>query len=216
MFYGGPMSKPDPISKDLPILLGSASPRRRDIIQGLGLPAVARPADTPELGRAGDTPDSFLERVVLEKLRAAEQRCAGDRFACVLVADTIVVLDNCILGKPRDVSDAERLVGMLVGRTHLVFTRFALSWEVNGQIRQSAVTVESQVTMRSATAAEVRNYAATGEGLDKAGAYAVQGLGAFLVQRISGSYTNVVGLPACELVEELGKAGLLPEFPRVF
>ena len=210
------MSLPAPISKERPILLGSASPRRRDIIQGLGLPAVVRPAATDELERPGDTPKTFLERVTLEKLRAAEQRRQGEPFACVLVADTIVVLDGRILGKPLDVADAERLVGMLVGRTPLVFTRFAFSWEVNGQVRESALTVESQVTMRRATAAEVRNYAATGEGLDKAGAYAVQGLGAFLVQRISGSYTNVVGLPACELVEELGKTGLLPDFPRVF
>lgn len=205
-----------PITSSHPILLGSASPRRRDILHGLGLPFVVRPADTPELERAGDTPDTFLERVVTEKLRGAETKRGAEAFACVLVADTIVVLDDQILGKPTDTADATRLVGSLVGRTHRVHTRFAFSWVTAAGPEEQALTVVSEVRMRSATHAEVVRYAHTGEGLDKAGAYAVQGLGAFLVERIAGSYTNVVGLPACELVSELTRAGLLVEFPRVF
>lgn len=205
-----------PITASHPILLGSASPRRRDILQGLGLPFVVRPANTPELEQAGDTPDTFLERVVSEKLRAAEALRGREPFACVLVADTIVVLGDEILGKPTDVSDAARLVGSLVGQTHRVHTRFGVSWVTGAGPQEQALTVVSEVTMRPATHAEVVRYAQTGEGLDKAGAYAVQGLGAFLVERIAGSYTNVVGLPACELVRELARVGLLPEFPRVF
>jgi septum formation protein len=206
----------NPITQSRPILLGSASPRRRDILQGLGLPIVVRPSDVPELQQTRDTPDTFLARVVSDKLRASELQRQGERFACVLVADTIVVLDERILGKPVDIEDAARLVGLLAGRTHRVLTRFAFSWEAGGVELERAFTVESLVTMRSATPEEVRRYAATGEGLDKAGAYAVQGLGAFLVERISGSYTNVVGLPACELVQQLSAAGLLSDFPRVF
>lgn len=204
------------ISASHPILLGSASPRRKDILGALGLPLVVCPADTPEHLQADDTPASFLERVVQEKLLGAVAKGGRGSVACVLVADTIVVLDEQILGKPVDEEHAARLVAKLVGRTHRVLTRFAFWWLGDDGPRQCARTVESRVTMRSATDAEVRRYAATGEGLDKAGAYAVQGLGAFLVQRIEGSYTNVVGLPACELVEELTNCGLLREFPRVF
>lgn len=204
------------ISLKHPILLGSASPRRRDILQELRLPIVVRPADTPELQREGDTPATFLVRVVEEKLRAAEEKRGTDACACVLVADTIVVLGDRILGKPTDSADAARIVGMLVGKTHQVLTRFAFSWVTSQGTAERARTVASSVTMRPANPQEVAGYAATGEGLDKAGAYAVQGLGAFLVERIDGSYSNVVGLPACEFVQELVAAGLLPEFPRLF
>lgn len=211
------MNELEPISTSRPILLGSASPRRRDILRELGLPHWVRATDTPELQQAGDTPESFLERVVLDKLRAAQKSIQPDEeVSCVLVADTVVVLDEQILGKPQDVADAARLVGLLVGRTHRVLTRFAFSWRYAGHSRDHAVTVESRVTMRPASTDEVLRYAATGEGLDKAGAYAVQGLGAFLVERVDGSYTNVVGLPACELVRALTLAGLLRDFPRVF
>jgi septum formation protein len=211
------MTDLEPISTTRPILLGSASPRRRDILRELGLPHLVRVTETPELQQAGDTPESFLERVVLEKLRAAHgAKLPDDEVSCVLVADTVVVLGEQILGKPKDAHDAARLVGMLVGRTHRVLTRFAISWVAAGQTRKHATTVESRVTMRRASPDEVLRYAATGEGLDKAGAYAVQGLGAFLVERVDGSYTNVVGLPACELVQALTDTGLLRDFPRVF
>lgn len=207
------------IERDAPVLLGSASPRRREILSALGLPFVVRPADVDESQQTGDTPDSFLERVVRDKLRAAEGKCSADVFSCVLVADTIVVLGDRILGKPTDEEDAVRLVGCLVGTRHTVFTRFGLSWETtagSGRLARRYATVASQVSMRAATQGEVRAYAATGEGADKAGAYALQGLGAFLVSHLEGSFSGVVGLPACELVEELTKAGLLRDFPRVF
>lgn len=211
------MTDLEPISTTRPILLGSASPRRRDILCELGLPHRVRATATPELQQSGDTPETFLERVVLEKLRAAERAAhPNDVASCVLVADTIVVLGEQILGKPRDVADAAHLVGSLVGRTHRVLTRFAFSWLEAGRSCEHALTVESRVTMRQASRDEVLRYAATGEGLDKAAAYAVQGLGAFLVERVDGSYTNVVGLPACELVQALTHTGLLRDFPRVF
>ncbi len=204
------------ITPEWPLILGSASPRRREILQGLGIPIHVAPPSVDELQLPGDTPDAFLDRIVRDKLRAA---CAGPadgtsglRRAGVLVADTIVLIDDEILGKPNDVADARRLLGKLAGRTHEVRTRYALAI---GVAAQPAVerTVCSKVTMRSATEAELSGYAQTGEGLDKAGAYAVQGLGTFLVQRIEGSYTNVVGLPACELIQDLLRLGLLAQFP---
>lgn len=202
-----------------PILLGSASPRRRDILHGLGLPFVVRPTEIDETLRQGDSPASYVTRVVADKLEAALGNQGVDQFACVLVADTIVVLGDHILGKPRDTADAEALVGALCGRTHRVLTRFAFSTPLSARDGKSsqrnvhALTVESLVTLRSASPDEVARYARTGEGADKAGGYAVQGLGAFLVSRIEGSYSNVVGLPACELVQALDQAGLLAAFP---
>jgi septum formation protein len=128
------------------------------------------------------------------------------------VADTIVVLDGDVLGKPRDVADAEALLKRLSGRTHTVYTRYALA---AADAAEPALerTVASQVTLRAAEPEELARYAATREGLDKAGAYAVQGIGAFLVEAISGSYTNVVGLPVCEVVLDLKRLGLLAGFP---
>jgi septum formation protein len=132
----------------------------------------------------------------------------------VVVADTIVVLGDSVLGKPRDVDEAEETLKRLAGRTHRVLTRYAVSVSPDSERVRVARTVESDVTIRAAAPAELRAYAETGEGLDKAGAYAAQGIGSFLVERISGSYTNVVGLPTCELVMDLRALGLLVAFPR--
>ena len=131
----------------------------------------------------------------------------------MLVADTIVVVDESILGKPRDVAEARQLLSRIVGRTHVVRTRYAIA--VGPDLERTAVarTVESRVTMRAADAGVVARYAATGEGLDKAGAYAGQGIGAFLVERIDGSFSNVVGLPACEVVLDLERLGIVQDYP---
>lgn len=198
------------ISKDHPLLLGSSSPRRKEILSGLGLPIEVRPSDADEdVGLTAA--DAFLQAVVERKRRSLLALVGPDqaRFAALLVADTIVVLDGEILGKPTDTSDALRLLCKLEGRTHTVFTRYAI--EACGEVK--ARTVESRVTMRAADLGTLSRYAETGEGLDKAGAYAVQGLGAFLVRCVEGSYTNVVGLPACEVVEDLQAAELLGAYP---
>jgi septum formation protein len=199
--------KPQKLSKQAPLLLGSQSARRREILEGLGIPIEVRPANTDE--NVGiEAPHPFLERVVADKLEAAEHLGEG-AFPAILVADTIVVLDGEVLGKPRDVEHAAELVSRLAGKSHTVLTRYALKSAANVRFR----TVESRVHMRAATTELVRRYAATGEGLDKAGAYAIQGIGSFLVRAIEGSYTNVVGLPACEVVEDLEAEGLLSGFP---
>ena len=166
-----------------------------------------------ETERSDEAPLAYLERIVREKLGAAAPALRGAPYSAVLVADTIVVLGDAILGKPRDVDDARSLLERLAGRTHRVYTRYAVARATAPLEPVALRTVESSVTLRAASADELMGYARTGEGLDKAGAYAIQGIGAFLVERIEGSYTNVVGLPACEVVRDLLAAGLLERFP---
>lgn len=201
------------ISPHAPLVLGSASPRRREILTALGIPIRALPADVVEDVETGEAPLAYLERIVGDKLRAVGDRLGAGKCPGTLVADTTVVLDATILGKPLDVDDAERLLQRLVGRTHEVYTRYALALGDDPWTPVRAGTICSKVTLRKASPGEVRRYAETGEGLDKAGAYAAQGIGAFLVSCIEGSYSNVVGLPACEVVLDLVEIGLLPRFP---
>lgn len=148
------------------------------------------------------------------KLSAIAKASSGKGRA-VLVADTTVIVDGEILGKPRDVAEAEQMVSRLSGREHQVATRFAIadSKAADPTAPVHEETVVTRVFFRELSADEIRRYAATGEGLDKAGAYAVQGLGSFAVLRIDGSYPNVVGLPACEVVLALEKLGLLGPYP---
>nr|UXE44728.1 dTTP/UTP pyrophosphatase [uncultured bacterium] len=194
-----------------PLILGSASPRRREILASLGIPCSIEPAAVDEGTLSGENPEQYLERVVERKRAAVVGRAAADEPRALLVADTSVTLDGEILGKPADEADAERLLSALCGREHRVLTRYALGL-TDGAVFV-ARTVATRVWMRAASRAEIRGYARTGEGLDKAGAYAVQGHGAFLVERIDGSYTNVVGLPACELVLDLTASGLIGPYP---
>jgi len=200
------------ISAKTPLLLGSASPRRKDILSGLGLAIRVEPADIPELVAPAERPLDYVSRIVAEKLSAVAARGSG-AFSAILVADTVVVIDGDVLGKPEDEEDAARLLSRIVGRTHTVYTRYAISLpDAPAEIRV-ARTVATEVSLRAASVDEVTRYAASGEGLDKAGAYAAQGLGAFLIERIVGSYSNVVGLPACEVVLDLRTLGLLGHFP---
>jgi septum formation protein len=186
-------------------------------LSGLRIPIRVQPADIIEDVLAGETPIAYLERIVSAKLAAVAARATDaeghEPWAGSLVADTTVVLGDAILGKPRDVADAVALLTELCGRTHVVYTRYALALPAAPDRAVRARTVASRVTLRAASGDELQRYAATGEGLDKAGAYAVQGLGAFLVESIEGSYSNVVGLPACEVVLDLREVGLLNAFP---
>jgi septum formation protein len=199
------------LSAQRPLVLGSASPRRRELLASLGIPLVLRPADVDESTSSGESPEHYLERIVERKRVAVLGLLREAAAGAVLVADTSVVLGGEILGKPANVADAARMLGRLCGREHRVLTRYALSF-AGGQI-VAAKTVTSRVWLRRATEREIDGYARTGEGLDKAGSYAVQGIGSFLVERIDGSYSNVVGLPLCEVVLDLRDAGLLEQFP---
>lgn len=206
---------PRTISRAHPLLLGSKSPRRRDILNDLGIPLVVRGAAVDEQVQQHECGEAYLARIVEHKLGAASAYVAEVNAAGLLVADTIVVVDGEIVGKPRDTLDAFGLLEKLVGREHRVLTRFALALAAQPTRLAAARTVESIVTMRSAERDELMRYAETGEGLDKAGAYAVQGCGAFLIERIDGSHSSVIGLPACEVVVELKRVGLLDRFPLV-
>lgn len=211
------------ITRSRPLLLGSASPRRSSLLANLGLPFVVLPADIVEDVEPGERPHAYLERIASAKLSAVQARLAGaphlaeapQGVAAILVADTTVVIDDTIVGKPADIAEAVSTLNRLVGRTHTVLTRYLVASVGQGPDGAPEVrrTVSTQVTLRAASPEEVLGYARSGEGLDKAGAYAAQGLGAFLVEAVSGSYTNVVGLPVCELVNDLKQVGLLQAFP---
>jgi septum formation protein len=201
------------IAHDRPLLLGSASPRRREILETLGLPLVVRPAVADESVLPGEAPLDYLARVTGLKLEAVAALAPSVHAAAVLVADTTVIIDGRSLGKPADEAEARAMLRALSGRTHEVATRFALAGVDAPGRALHAETVVTRVIFRALDDAEIAAYAASGEGLDKAGAYAIQGLGSFAVARIEGSYSNVVGLPACEVVTALLATGLLARFP---
>jgi len=201
------------ITPQTPLLLGSASPRRRELLEAVRVPLRVAAVDVDEAVRDGETPAAYLERVVRDKLLAVAAAGRVERCAAVLVADTSVVLDREILGKPATVDEAEAMVRRLAGVTHAVLTRYAIASGDAPSVPVVVRTVTTRVSLRRASASEIRRYAETGEGLDKAGAYAVQGIGAYLVERIDGSYSNVVGLPLCEVVLDLRRGGLIGDLP---
>jgi septum formation protein len=186
------------IHQQAPLVLGSGSPRRREILASLGVPFVVHVAAANEDVHPGESPDAYLERVVRAKLAACR---TGAPPGPILVADTTVVCDGAILGKPADEEEAYGMIQRLAGRTHEVKTRFAID-----ELHEETVT--TRVTFRAVDDDEARAYARSGEGLDKAGGYAVQGRAAGFAQRIDGSYSNVVGLPACEVVVALRRLAL--------
>jgi septum formation protein len=189
----------------LPLVLGSASPRRRELLTRARVSFEVMPADIDETPRIGEPPAELVERLALEKALAVARRLAGG-VRLVLGADTIVVLGDAVLGKPADPEDAVRLLGQLLGRTHRVLTGVALV-STDGAASRTRV-VESRVTMRAAGEAEIRAYVAGGEPLDKAGAYAAQGEGRRFIARIEGSESNVIGLPLEETLALLRESGL--------
>jgi septum formation protein len=178
------------------------------MLSALRLPFQVLAADINEDRRSGEPPLDYLTRIAAEKLEGVRARLGEAPHAAILVADTTVVIDGDVLGKPEDVADAVRLFSRIVGRVHQVFTRYAIGLPGHEGVRL-ARTVETRVHIRAADADEIRAYAATGEGLDKAGAYAAQGIGTFFIERVEGSYSNVVGLPACEVLTDLRALGLL-------
>lgn len=196
-----------------PLLLGSASPRRREILTTLGLPLLVAAAVIDETPLPAEPPRDYLERIVGAKLQAVARLPEVSRAGAVLVADTTVILDRRPLGKPEGQAEARAMLRALSGRAHDVSTCFAISGPDAPARALHRETVTSRVVFRALDEDEIAAYAATGEGLDKAGGYAIQGIGAFAVARVEGSYSSVVGLPACEVVAALRGAGLLARFP---
>lgn len=187
------------------LVLASGSPRRLELLRAAGFRVEVVPSDVHETSLPGESARSQAERLALAKARAVAARVDTDR--AVLGADTIVVVDGEPLGKPRDAAHAEQLLSRLVGRRHVVVTAVAL---VAGA-RLERFHVESGVCMRAAAADEIRAYVATGESLDKAGAYAVQGGGRRFIERIEGSESNVIGLPMDETRAALTRFGVLSD-----
>lgn len=186
-------------------VLASASPRRRELLASIGAEFDVVPSHIPEVRGAEETPTEYVARLSREK--AAEvARTYPDRW--IIAADTTVLLGDQLLEKPVDAKDAERMLATIAGQTHIVYTGVTLQ-NVTNKYRDTRVA-ESQVRMLSLDADDIEWYVRTGEPLDKAGAYAVQGIGALFIDSIHGSYTNVVGLPLALLFRMLRAAGLDP------
>lgn len=189
-----------------PLVLASASPRRRGLLRALGVPVAAvRPAALEEVPHPGEAPVAYARRLAVEKAAAV---CTPG--AVVLAADTVVHLDGAIFEKPADEAQARAFLTALAGRWHRVTTGWCVlpGAGVLGEAHQGAVTAE--VRFRPLSSAAVAAYVATGESMDKAGAYGVQGLGAALVEQVRGSYSCVVGLPLNAVLEALSAFQILP------
>jgi len=176
----------------LPLILASASPRRRELLASLALPFTIQVADIDESPLPGEDAPPLALRLARAKAAAVVTSCHQPALA--LAADTVVSIDGQLLAKPVDAADSQRMLQLLGGREHQVITAIALN---DGQ-RQQAQAVTTRVWSRPLTAAECSWYWASGEPADKAGGYAIQGLGSRFIGRIDGSYSNVVGLPLVE------------------
>ena len=186
-----------------PLVLASASPRRKQLLEMLGIPVIVRPSHIPEVHDPSEDPAAYVERLARGKAEAVAAEL-GDPAAMVLGADTTVALEHHLLEKPADADDAVRMLRTLQGRTHEVLTAVAL---VAGGRTRHAVDV-TRVTFRAADDDYLRAYVATGEPMDKAGAYGIQGYGAALVERVVGDFFGVMGLPlrlVLRLMEEAGR-----------
>ena len=186
-----PNSTQTSIRTSTPLILASASPRRRELLAQAGFTFEVITADVPEIRKPGEDPIRFVTRLAREKAEAVLSREAAPPEAIILGADTIVVVDEEVLGKPQDAADAARMLRLLSGRTHQVITGVCLA---KGRERQRAAEV-TFVRFTTLSDEEIEAYVATGEPLDKAGAYAIQGRAGRWVPRIHGCYFNVVGLP---------------------
>lgn len=192
------------------LVLASGSPRRREILTTLGIPFEVRASGADETPHAGETALELARRVARAKCASAVvAQGEGGTDLAFLAADTVVDVDSAPLGKPEDDSDAVRMLRALSGRAHFVHTACALG--VRGEIHM--LLVSSEVVFRALDDGMIARYVASGEGRDKAGAYAVQGLGGGLVTEVRGSPSNVIGLPAAETIDLLLAHGVLERWP---
>ena len=185
------------------IILASASPRRRELLERVGVKGfTAAPPNVDESVDPGLSPAAMVEELSLRKARAAAENYGPD--VLIIAADTVVALDGTVLGKPRDEDDAFSMLSALSGREHRVYTGVTVLQGTRA-VTEHEVTA---VTFRELSPDEIRGYIATGEPLDKAGAYGIQGVGALLVSGIRGDYSNVMGLPVFRLGRILREFGL--------
>ncbi len=200
----------DIVNRTPDLILASASPRRRDLLEGLGLALTIAPVDIDESVRPGEPVRSYAARLAAEKCDAAMERLGMPTpVLAVLAADTVVFLGGEILGKPADEGQAEAMLQRLAGRRHEVLTAY--------QIRLGQRTVErlvaTFVTFRSLDAKEVAAYVASGEWRGKAGGYAIQGIAGCFATELRGSFSNVVGLPLAEVLADLRALEAVPNYP---
>jgi septum formation protein len=187
------------------VILASASPRRRELLALVGIPHDVQPADIDESYRDGEEAAEHAARLAREKAATIAKRHPD---AVVIAADTIVLIDGLVLGKPRDEADAERMLAMLGGETHVVLTAVAVAH--GGDMRSGVESV--RVTFRPLTRERIRAYIATREPMDKAGSYGIQGYGATLVERIDGDYFAVMGLALARMIDLLAELGVRYDF----
>lgn len=225
-----PANGPSSLESKRMLILASASPRRQELLRNARIPFVAQAADIEERIREGELARDCAERLAREKAIAVSQSRPAD---CILGADTIVVVDGSILGKPRDAADATRMLRMLSGRDHEVITGVCVlgavaSGQGSGASKDKTQTARSVgeqlttggrrvetasnitiVTMSELSDEDIHEYIATGEPMDKAGAYAIQGIASRWISRIEGDYSNVVGLPVALVYGMLREQGVL-------
>jgi septum formation protein len=185
------------------IMLASASPRRKELLEQIGLQFEVDPSNYDEEITSASEPHETARRLSLGKARAAARK---HRNAIIIAADTFVVFGDRILGKPHSNAEAREMLRALNGQAHSVITGFTILDTETGKV--TSRSVETRVHMRKLTLREIDGYVRTKEPLDKAGGYAIQGLGAVLVERIEGDYSNVVGLPLSALAESLKEFGV--------
>jgi septum formation protein len=185
------------------IILASGSPRRKELLKNIGLKFEVSAEDVEEELTGSLSPATLAEKLSLKKAKAAAKKYPD---AIIIAADTIGVFEGQIIGKPHTAIEAKRMLTMLSGKSHLVVTGYSI---IDTGIKKSVTkSVETKVYFRKLTKAEIESYVKTGEPLDKAGAYAIQGLGALIVEKIEGDYYNIIGLPLNSLMESLREFGV--------
>ena len=194
------------ISKKRPLILASSSPRRKELLSSAGIPFIAEQSNVSE-DFSEKLPDRITTELALKKALAVYE----DKRWWTLGADTLVVSSDVILEKPYDTYDAIKMLKMLNGKKHRVITGFCIIDPSGNTTHSESVT--TIVSFKKLSADEIKLYVATGEPFGKAGAYAIQGIGAFMAEKIEGSYSNVVGLPVCEVIQALVKNQAIKKFP---
>ena len=196
------------ISKKKPLILASASPRRKELLDSAGIPFIAEQSNISE-NFSETLPSLITTELALKKASAVH----ANKKWWTLAADTIVTYSGIILEKPDDASDAVKMLKILNGREHIVTTGFCIIDPLGNKIHSESVS--TIVCFKKLSTDEIERYVSTGECFGKAGAYAIQGIGAFMAEKIKGSYSNVVGLPICEVIQALIKNRAIPEYPIV-
>ena len=195
------------ISKDFPLILASSSPRRKILLKQVGIPFRALPSNIEEDMGPPNLPIS--PSLLASRKAEAVRKKASNKW--ILGADTVVVIGETNLGKPKDFEEAESMLSRLSGKEHKVVTGFCLLDPTGHTSHLEEIT--TLVNVKELSEQEIRDYIATGEPFGKAGSYGIQGIGAFMVETITGSYSNVVGLPLCTVIKALCAAGALESFP---